>query len=273
MRSRETDHAPDDTGPQPQPKRKRSNCKAVALRRQTAPASWPELMARAAKVAKYDPVKLREIVALQREIEIEAERRAFDQDFASLQAEIGRVAANAYDPQKRNAYADRNALDDAVRPLIAAKGMSLTYASAPSPDGQSLVITATVSRNGAARQTSVVVHMDGVGLKGNSNMSPAQASSATFSYGQRMAMTALFNLTVNRQKAQEPPNRPDLFDPLAQLRRAASLARDPPSDDEIVKLAMFLRERGEPPDAVIVNGALERSAVKRFVIERRAAQS
>ncbi|SRR5271165_1350839 len=96
-------------------------------------------------------------------------------------------------------------------------------------------------------------------------MSQAQASGATFTYGRRMAMTALFNLTVGSKPASAPAGEAKL----ARLRRAAALASSPPSEAEIAKLAAFLRQHGEREDAVLdERGALERQAVKQFVIDR-----
>ena len=108
--------------------------------------------------------------------------------------------------------------------------------------------------------------MDGVGLKGNPNMSPAQASGATFTYGRRMALTGLFNLTVGGSKPKTPASETQL----ARLRRAAALAASPPTEAELVKLDRFLRERGERVDAVLdERGPLERSAVRAFVLARK----
>ncbi len=230
-----------------------------------APQGWPALFERAASAANFDVDALSRLVALKREMDSVDDRRAFDQDFAAVQAEIGRVEANAYDPQKKRAYADLNALDDAVRRAISAKGFALSFDSAPSGDA-AIVVTCKVSRDGCERSSSVVVRMDGVGLKGAPNMSPAQASVATFSYGRRVALTALFNLTVG----SKPPAQPQ---PLSRLRRAAALAASPPSDEEIRKLEAFLHERGEGVDAVLdERGALERSAVKQFVLARKGGE-
>jgi len=189
-----------------------------------APQGWPALFERAASAANFDVDALSRLVALKREMDVHDDRRVFDQDFAAVQAEIGRVEANAYDPQKKRSYADLNALDDAVRRAISAKGFALSFDSAPCGDA-AITVTCKVSRDGCERSSSVVVRIDGVGLKGNANMSPAQASVATFSYGRRVALTALFNITVG---PKPPANQP----PLARLRRAASLAASPPSDEE-----------------------------------------
>ena len=143
----------------PQHGKKRRASKAVALVAPAAPQSLPALIERvAASVTDIDG--LAKLLALKREMDTEAERRAFDRDFAALQAEIGRVAANAYDPQKRRAYADLNALVDAVAPLAAAQGFTITYDSEPSAVPGAVKVTMTVGRNGR-RTTRVSRRADG----------------------------------------------------------------------------------------------------------------
>ena len=127
------------------------------------------------------------LLALKREIEADAERRAFDQDFAALQAEIGRVTANAYDPQKRRAYADLNALVDMVGPLAAAKGFALTYDAEPSAVAGAMKVTVSWCAT-ASNDASVDVPMDGAGMRGNANMSAAQAHASTITYGRKQAL-------------------------------------------------------------------------------------
>ena len=252
------------------PKR-RTGRKALTAPAATQPQGLPALFERAAKAPNFDADALTKLYALKAQIDALADRRAFEQDFAALQAEVGRVSANAYDPQKKRAYADINAIDDAVRALTPAKGFALSFDSAPSTVAGSITVTATLSREGCACSASAIVQMDGVGLKGAINMSPAQASGATFTYGRRMAMTALFNLTVGSKPTEPPRERPAQSDhQIARLRRAAASAASPPSEDEILRLDLFLRERGEQADAVLdERGALERSAVKQFVLARK----
>ena len=96
-----------------------------------APQGLPALFERAASAANFDVDALTKLMAIKREIEADAERRAFDQDFAALQAELSPVEANAFDPQKHRAYADINALLDVVAPAAAAKGFGLSYDTAP----------------------------------------------------------------------------------------------------------------------------------------------
>jgi len=106
------------TSPKEDPKRRGRAIAPVA----PTPQGLPALFERAASAANFDVEALGKLLALKREIDAHADRRAFDLDFAALQAEVGRVETNAYNPDKHQAYADINALDDAVRTSISAKG-------------------------------------------------------------------------------------------------------------------------------------------------------
>ena len=127
MRTRpEHDAVGDGAAQEPKRRGKPSKALTVPTVSPTAPQGLPALFERAAlSIATVEDLKA--FLALKREIDADSERRAFDQDFAALQAEIGRVEATAYDTQKRRSYADLNALTDAVAPLIAARGFALSY--------------------------------------------------------------------------------------------------------------------------------------------------
>jgi hypothetical protein len=136
-------HAPSDAEPQPQPKRKRgrppggaSTSSALTAQPVAAPSGLPALFERAASAADFNVDALTKLMALKREIEADGERRAFDSDFASLQAELSRVAASSYDPSKHRHYADINAVADAVGPACAAKGFALTFDTELRADGR-----------------------------------------------------------------------------------------------------------------------------------------
>ena len=193
--------------PARQGRRSLKRAKAVVLAAPAAPQGLPVLIERvAASVTDIDG--LTKLLALKREMEADADRRAFDSDFAALQAEVGRVAANRFDPQKHRAYADLNALIDMVGPLAAARGFTITYTSEPSTVPNATKVTMRVGRNGAWNETSVDVPMDGVGMRGNANMSPAQAT-LTITYGRKQALLLGFNLTVDSggQRPPEPQQR------------------------------------------------------------------
>jgi hypothetical protein len=104
-------------------------------------------------------------------------------------------------------------------------------------------------------------------MKGGSNMNPAQASGATLTYGRRMALTSLLALTVASSSKPQPPASQASQAVIARIRRAAALAACPPSEDEIQRFDVFLRERGERLDGALdERGALSRDAVRAFVI-------
>ena len=248
-------------------------------------------------IATVDDLKT--FLALKREIEADDERRAFDQDFAQLQAEIGRVEATAYDSQKRRSYADLNALTDAVAPLIAARGFALSYDAEPSAMAGAVKVTAKLSRNAIERTASADIPMDGAGMRGGANMSAPQAYVSTTTYGRKLALTLLFNLTVESGRSAEPHRaepQPRLFqeppandappweapphggqgsqgeDHLTVLKRAAERSNDPPSDAQVKYLADLMCKRGESASTAIDDhGALDRHRA-RLAIQARAGE-
>jgi hypothetical protein len=257
-----------------QASKRRATGKAVVVA--AAPQGLPALFERAAlSIATVDDLKA--FLALKREIEADDERRAFDQDFAQLQAEIGRIEATAYDSQKRRSYADLNALTDAVAPLIVARGFALSYDAEPSAFPGAVKVTAKLSRNGIERTASADMPLDGVGMRGNANMSAPQAYVSTTTHGRKLALTLLFNLTVESGRPAEPhrESQPRLFqEPPANdappweapphggrseasadlktvLTRAAAKSNNPATEKQIKYLSDLMRDRGERPETVL----------------------
>lgn len=267
------------------PKRRRPPGKALTAAPAAAqPQGLPALFERAAQSPNFDVEALTKLVALKRDIEADAARRAFDQDFAALQAEIVPVETNAYDAQKRRSYADVNALVDAVAGLVAAKGFALSYDTEPSPVAGSVKITVRLMRDGVERRASVDVPMDGQGMRGNANMSAPQGYGSTVTYGRKLALTLLFNLTVGkraeetqgqdqRQPADNRPPSSSSDDLLPALKRAAERSDRPPSDKQIEFLASLMRKRGEPASAALDDhGALDRHRAGQEIGARKGGQ-
>jgi hypothetical protein len=249
---------------------------ALAAPTEQPAAGLPALIERVAgAVATVDD--LAKFMSLKREVEGEAERRAFDHDFAELQGELGQVVANAFDQQKRRAYADINALLAVVGPACAARGFALSFDTQPPVTPATVRVVVKLVRNGIERTSSVDMPLDGQGMRGNANMSAAQGYVSTTTYGRKAALTLLFNLTVSsgQQRPAErlaPQRQDDVA--LAKLRAAARKARKPPSDASILKLEAFLRQIDARPEAVIdSDGALEVEDVKRFVERRNGART
>lgn len=278
--------------PSPQAAKRRAS-KAVVVA-PAAPQGLPALFERAASAANFDVDALTKLMAIKREIEADAERRAFDQDFAALQAELSPVEANAFDPQKHRAYADINALLDVVAPAAAAKGFGLSYDTAPGGIDGTVKVTVKLMRNGIERTASVDMPLDGHGMRGGVNMSAPQAYASTLTHGRKAALTLMFNLNVAGggaapQKAAEPP--PSLFserqpetppwdapprsddDLLTVLKRAAAKSRQPATDKQIPWLADLMRKRGERPEAVLEDdGSLSSKAAGQAIDARRGGR-
>ena|SRR5271166_3292862 len=128
-----------------------------------------------------------------------------------------------------------------------------------------------------------------------------QAYGSTITYGRKLALTLLFNLTVSGgpQKTAEPPpaSAPRLSperqreepppwdtsplggqggqdDHLTILKRAAEKSRQPATDKQIPWLADLLRKRGEQPEAVLEDdGSLSSKTAGQAIDARRGGRS
>ena len=143
-------------------------------------------------------------------------------------------------------------------------------------------VTVKLSRNGIERTASADAPMDGRGMRGNTNMSAPQAYVSTTTHGRKLALTLLFNLTVESERAAEPHRQepqPRLFpeppandappwgapplggrsdaggDLKTALARAAAKSSNPATEKQIKYLSDLMRER--PETVLDGNGVLD----------------
>ncbi len=128
----------------------------------------------------------------------EAEQ-AFNDELAACQGEIGRIAADATNPQTRSRYATYAALDKVLRPIYTRHGFSISYTTDDSPKEEHIRVLAYVSRGGHTRTYRVDMPADGKGAKGGDVMTKTHAAGAAMSYGMRYLLKAIFNVAVGEE--------------------------------------------------------------------------
>jgi hypothetical protein len=144
-----------------------------------------------------DVMKLEKMLDLQERV---LNRQAEQEFYAALNAcqrAMGRISADAENPQTRSRFASYAALDRALRPIYTEQGLSISYDTVPSQQPEHITILAYVSHpTGFTRRYSVDMPTDGKGAKGNSVMTTTHATGAAMSYGMRYLLKMIFNVAV-----------------------------------------------------------------------------
>jgi hypothetical protein len=175
-------------------------------------ASDPLLAAiiRASSDPSCDPAKMRELVAIKRELDQDAAKAAFDDAFVALQAEMPsirrdrKIEVRAKDSrgertgkvQQSTPYATFENIMATVQPLLTKHGFGLSFQTAPMEPiivGESvmerILVKGILSRKGHERTSDFAVRPDNSGSK-----NPTQAQGSGQSYGKRYVAIALLNI-------------------------------------------------------------------------------
>lgn len=170
----------------------------------TAPATQSQgsttliqMIERASTDPKVDIEKMERLYEMyQRETARQAEA-AFNAALTEAQSEMGRVSADAENPQTKSWYASYAALDRALRPIYTKHGFALSFDTGESPKDDHIRVVCYVShRDGHSRTYHRDVPVTTTGIQGKVNMTATHASASAESYGRRYLLRGIFNVAV-----------------------------------------------------------------------------
>lgn len=176
-----------------------------------APAtSVLQVIERAARDPAIDIDKLERLLNMQERIVMRDAEAQFNSAMTDSQAQIGRIAADAVNPQTRSKYATYAKLDSILRPIYTRNGFSLSFTTADSPRESFVRVVAHVAhRAGFSRDYMIDMPADGKGAKGGDVMTKTHAVGAGVSYGMRYLLKAIFNVAIGEDDidGNEPTQR------------------------------------------------------------------
>ena len=157
-----------------------------------------QVLERASRDPAVDTAKLRELMAIRKEIRAEIAEAAFNAAMADCQAEMLPVSANATNPQTKSKYATYAKLDSALRPIYTKHGFSISFGDGVTDKPEHVRIVATIRHREGHKETGFYKDMpaDGKGAKGGDVMTKTHATGAADSYGRRYLLKDIFNVAV-----------------------------------------------------------------------------
>jgi len=147
-----------------------------------------------------DFASVKEMIALGKELEADAAKKAFSVAMAEAQGEMAPVATNANNPQTRSRYATYDQLDRAIRPIYTKHGFGLSFDEGESPKPEHIRLLCEVTHIGGHSKTyHRDMPADGKGAKGGDVMTKTHAAGAAASYGMRYILRGIFNISVGEE--------------------------------------------------------------------------
>jgi len=145
-----------------------------------------------------DLSKLEKLLELQERWEANQARKEFSANFANVQKEIQAVVKKAINPQTHSKYANLDDIIDAVKPIYTNYGFSIIFYEGKTEYPEHIRICADVMHNLGHKETYYYdVPLDGVGIKGNANMTKIHAKASSTSYGRRYLMCMIWNIPTS----------------------------------------------------------------------------
>lgn len=156
-----------------------------------------QVIERAATNPNVDIDKMERLFAMrERMLEREA-KSAFDSALAAVKADVPIVIRNKYNKQTQSDYADLAAISQAVDPILAKHGFSLSFGADKSALDNHYGITADLTHEaGYSRQYRADVPASTVGIKGNAMMTPIHGFGSAMTYGRRYLKCLIVDIST-----------------------------------------------------------------------------
>lgn len=188
------------------------------------------------------------------------EELEFNQALNQAQSEMGRIAANAVNPETKSKYATYDKLDAVVRPIYTKHGFSLSFSEEDSPKAEHVRIICYVSRKGHTRIYRKDMPVVTTGPKGTAFMTKTHATASADSYGKRYLLKDIFNIAIGEDdddgNGASGPRLEDLqerldwirdcrdnLQELEKLYEAATEACNKISDKQSIKILTLAKAR------------------------------
>lgn len=187
---------------------------AVITKQDSEPVatSLLQVIERAARDPSTDIDKMERLLAMQERIVARSAEAEFNQAMTAAQAEMGRISADASNPQTHSKYASYAKLDKVLRPIYTQHGFALSFDEGDSPKPEHVRVLCHVShRAGHTRTYHKDMPADGKGAKGGDVMTKTHATGAAQSYGMRYLLKGIFNVAVGEEDKDGNEN-PDTLD-------------------------------------------------------------
>ena len=149
---------------------------------------------RAARDPDFDVQKFGELLRMQREVEHDQARKAFNRAMADAQKAMPPVIRSATNAHLKNKYAKLEDLDREMRPIYTEHGFSVRFGSAPSPAEGKIRITCTVAHaSGYFEENYLDAPVD---AGSRSATTPVQAVGSAVTYLRRYLLGMVFNIVL-----------------------------------------------------------------------------
>lgn len=154
------------------------------------------IIERAANNPRIDVNKMQRLLDMHMQIQKTKAEIAYNAAMADCQGEIPQIETNKENTHTKSKYANLEAIDTVVRPILKKHGFSLSSDSRTLENGNKLIICWVRHRDGHKERHELDAPPDTTGSKGTANKTGVQATGSTVSYLQRYLIKMIFNVVI-----------------------------------------------------------------------------
>ena len=157
------------------------------------------MIERAAINPDVDIEKMERLLQMHERIQMRQAETDFNASMTGAQSVMGRISADATNPQTRSNYASYGKLDSVLRPIYTEHGFALSFDTGEVEGEVVRVICRVSHRGGFSREYHVDMPADGKGAKGGDVMTKTHATGAAMTYGMRYLLKMIFNVAIGEE--------------------------------------------------------------------------
>lgn len=155
----------------------------------------PIEMLKAAKEAGIAPADIQGFLDVQINWEKREAEKEFNSAMARVHANIPNIGKTATNQQTRSKYAELDEIIKGTKKVYTEEGFSVSfYEGEMAPANHVRICADVLHRLGHKITRHYDVPLDGVGIKGNANMTAIHGKASSTSYGRRYLMCMIFNI-------------------------------------------------------------------------------
>ncbi len=221
----------------------------VATQQQDDSANLLAVISRAASDPSVDIEKMERLMAMKERMDARNAESEFNSAMMRVQAKMGRISADATNPQTRSNYATYGKLDKALRPIYTAEGLSLSFGTEAAPEGYVGMVCFVSHVGGHTRTYPAQVPSDGKGARGNDVMTKTHAFGSGTSYGMRYLLKMIFNVAIGEEDDDGNGSTQEAYD----ISAWAEAIRDAADKTELDRIGADLKSKTGIPAAALRN--------------------
>jgi len=147
-------------------------------------------------VAKgVDTDQLEKLLVLQERWEANEARKAYSNSMVDVHQEMPVVSKSLHNSQTKSDYASLDMIINQTKKIYTSHGFSISFHEGDTErEGYTRVCADVIHRSGHKEVYHYDIPMDGVGIKGNKNMTDIHGKASSITYARRYLMCMIFNI-------------------------------------------------------------------------------